>query len=285
MRLTTPPRCPNPPDHPLASVNQTLHKTVCPYCGVGCGMILHVADGRVERVSGDPEHPANFGQLCSKGSTVHQTIRSADRLTHAAQRRPGGGWDRVPLDVAMQATADRFSCDPVRARAGERRLLRLRPAIHRGAVRGEQTGQGLPAHQQHRQQLAPLHGQRRERLQAVARRGWAARALRGFRGGRCFLVMGSNMADTHPILSAAAPADACERRKVDRRRSAAHRDRRGNHALPPAAPGDGSRAAQRLAPSLRAQGRMDPEFIDRHTEGWDAMAEVIEAYPPARGPG
>ena len=61
-------------------------KTVCPYCGVGCGMILQVENNRVVKVLGDPEHPANFGRLCTKGNTVALTLNSSDRLAAAFVR-------------------------------------------------------------------------------------------------------------------------------------------------------------------------------------------------------
>jgi len=49
-------------------------KTTCPYCGVGCGVIAKVDDTGTVTVKGDPEHPANFGRLCSKGSALAETI-------------------------------------------------------------------------------------------------------------------------------------------------------------------------------------------------------------------
>jgi sulfite reductase (NADPH) flavoprotein alpha-component len=49
-------------------------KSVCPYCGVGCGMILQVENGRITKVVGDKDHPANFGRLCTKGLTSAQAI-------------------------------------------------------------------------------------------------------------------------------------------------------------------------------------------------------------------
>ncbi|WP_339637284.1 molybdopterin-dependent oxidoreductase, partial [Celeribacter baekdonensis] len=55
-------------------------KTTCPYCGVGCGVIARQKeDGSVE-ISGDPDHPANFGKLCSKGSALGDTFSLEDRL-------------------------------------------------------------------------------------------------------------------------------------------------------------------------------------------------------------
>ncbi|WP_141715600.1 hypothetical protein, partial [Burkholderia contaminans] len=62
-------------------------KSVCPYCGVGCGMVLHVEEGEVVKVSGDADHPANFGRLCTKGSSAHVALRRSGRLDRAFVRR------------------------------------------------------------------------------------------------------------------------------------------------------------------------------------------------------
>lgn len=56
-------------------------RTTCPYCGVGCGVLASVNATGVVSVKGDPEHPANFGKLCSKGSALAQTLGSERRLT------------------------------------------------------------------------------------------------------------------------------------------------------------------------------------------------------------
>lgn len=55
--------------------------TTCPYCGVGCGVLAKVDEVGVISVKGDPEHPANFGKLCSKGSALAQTLGIKRRLT------------------------------------------------------------------------------------------------------------------------------------------------------------------------------------------------------------
>ncbi|WP_156453297.1 nitrate reductase [Polycladidibacter hongkongensis] len=60
-------------------MEKTVH-TTCPYCGVGCGVLANVrSDGTVE-ITGDPEHPANYGRLCSKGSALAQTLGTEERL-------------------------------------------------------------------------------------------------------------------------------------------------------------------------------------------------------------
>ncbi|HEY8333157.1 MAG TPA: molybdopterin-dependent oxidoreductase [Tardiphaga sp.] len=65
-------------------------KTTCPYCGVGCG-VLATPDGRGgAAIAGDPEHPANFGRLCSKGSALGETLDLGGRLLHPMLRGEGG---------------------------------------------------------------------------------------------------------------------------------------------------------------------------------------------------
>jgi len=73
-------------------------RTTCPYCGVGCGIVA-TPDGRGgARIEGDPDHPANFGRLCSKGSALGETLGLEDRLLvpHIAGRQ--AGWDEA-LDL------------------------------------------------------------------------------------------------------------------------------------------------------------------------------------------
>ncbi len=89
-------------------------RTTCPYCGVGCGVIVESDGTQITGVRGDPEHPANFGRLCTKGSTLHHTaarpvtlqarlLRPAHRLSR--QSAPHAiGWDD-----ALTLAADRFA--------------------------------------------------------------------------------------------------------------------------------------------------------------------------------
>ena len=78
-------------------------KTTCPYCGVGCGVLVTPeADGRF-RVAGDPDHPANRGRLCSKGSALGETLGPEGRLTHPLVDGRQVGWDE-----ALDAVAGRL---------------------------------------------------------------------------------------------------------------------------------------------------------------------------------
>ncbi|MEJ1157169.1 nitrate reductase [Prosthecomicrobium sp. N25] len=81
-------------------------RTTCPYCGVGCGVLMKPDGGAPSgwRATGDPDHPANFGRLCSKGSALGETIGLDGRLLH-----PEIGGRRVSWDEALDAVARGFA--------------------------------------------------------------------------------------------------------------------------------------------------------------------------------
>ena len=87
----------------MTACPETAIRTTCPYCGVGCGLLAtHRSDGSVS-VKGDPDHPANFGRLCSKGSALADTLALDDRLLH-----PEIGGQRASWKDAINLVATRF---------------------------------------------------------------------------------------------------------------------------------------------------------------------------------
>ena len=91
-----------------------LHKeigevhTICPYCAVGCGMIVGVTGGKVVNIEGDPDHPINRGALCSKGSSLTGTVNSPYRMLKPRYRAPGATeWQEVEWDWALDEIAKR----------------------------------------------------------------------------------------------------------------------------------------------------------------------------------
>ena len=84
-------------------------RTTCPYCGVGCG-VLATADGNGgAAISGDPDHPANFGRLCSKGSALGETLGLEQRLLYPMIRCSKGVMERVAWTDALDHVAHRFA--------------------------------------------------------------------------------------------------------------------------------------------------------------------------------
>jgi len=79
-------------------------RSTCPYCGVGCGVLLQPDGAGGLTVRGDPDHPANFGRLCSKGSALGETVGLEQRLLSPVVDGHEAGWD-----TALQHVADRFS--------------------------------------------------------------------------------------------------------------------------------------------------------------------------------
>ena len=75
-------------------------RTTCPYCGVGCGVLATPANDLSFEITGDSQHPANFGKLCSKGSALGQTLRHPDRLLY-----PQVGGQRVSWSEALDRVA------------------------------------------------------------------------------------------------------------------------------------------------------------------------------------
>ena len=89
-------------------------KSTCPYCGVGCGVIIESQGAQITGVRGDPDHPANFGRLCTKGSTLHLTasapITLQTRLLQPMRREHRGSAAKaISWDNALDFAATTFS--------------------------------------------------------------------------------------------------------------------------------------------------------------------------------
>ncbi len=80
--------------------------SICPYCSVGCATLIHVKDGELINIEGDPRSPHNEGTLCPKGAAIYQLHRNPNRPTKVMHRKPGAReWEVVDLDWAMDRVA------------------------------------------------------------------------------------------------------------------------------------------------------------------------------------
>jgi formate dehydrogenase major subunit len=92
---------------PRTATSDKVVKSVCPYCAVGCGQDVYVRDDTVVQIEGDPDSPISRGRLCPKGSASLQLTTGSARQYQVLYRRHGTGWERLPLDTAMDMIADR----------------------------------------------------------------------------------------------------------------------------------------------------------------------------------
>ncbi|MGA0561548.1 molybdopterin-dependent oxidoreductase [Ancylobacter sp. VNQ12] len=97
-----------PPDPTLNRTASAIRST-CPYCGVGCGVLATPDDSGGATIAGDPEHPANFGRLCSKGTALGETLGLETRLLHPMARGMDGGLHRVGWGEALDRIANSFA--------------------------------------------------------------------------------------------------------------------------------------------------------------------------------
>ncbi len=93
---------------PLAIQYARETTTICPYCAVGCGLIVHTRGGELINTEGDPDHPINRGTLCSKGASIYQLRHNEQRITEPMYRAKGAReWKTVSWDWALDQIADR----------------------------------------------------------------------------------------------------------------------------------------------------------------------------------
>ncbi|MGW0832748.1 molybdopterin-dependent oxidoreductase [Streptomyces prunicolor] len=261
-------------------------RTVCSYCGVGCGMLLDVGagpDGRptVLRASGDKAHPANSGRLCTKGATTAEMLAAPGRLTSALVRDERGE-EPVPTPVtdAIAETArrlrrivDEHGPDAVALYVSGQMSLEaqyLANKLAKGFVRTNQIESNS------RLCMASAGAGYKSSLGADGPPG----SYEDFERADVFLVIGSNMADCHPILFLRMMERVKAGAKlivVDPRRTAtaAKAD-----LFLQIAPGTDLALLNGLLYLLHENGHTDPEFIAAHTEGWEELPSFLADYAP-----
>ncbi|RPK81553.1 bifunctional nitrate reductase/sulfite reductase flavoprotein subunit alpha [Streptomyces sp. ADI98-10] len=272
-----------PPDAPATD----RVRTVCSYCGVGCGIVLDIAtgaDGRrtVVKASGDKEHPSNAGRLCTKGATGADLLAAPGRLT-TALARPDRSEQPAPLarDAAIAETARRLRSvldthgpDAVALYVSGQMTLEaqyLANKLAKGFI-GTNTIESNS-----RLCMASAGSGYKLSLGADGPPG----SYEDFAHADVFLVTGANMADCHPILFL---------RMIERVKAGAKLivvDPRRNATAAKAdlylriRPGTDLALLNGLLHLLVENGHTDPEFIAEHTEGWEAMPAFLRDYPPA----
>jgi sulfite reductase (NADPH) flavoprotein alpha-component len=267
----------------MKEMGRTSVKTVCPYCGVGCGMLLQVENAQVVKISGDVEHPANLGRLCTKGSSAHVALRKSGRLEGAFQRRERDS-DPLPLSV-----------DEAIANTG-RRLRSLLDMHGPDAISFYVSGQMSIEAQYLANKLAKgfvgtNQIESNSRLcMASAGSGYKLSlgadgppgSYQDFDKADLFFVIGANMTDCHPILYLRMMDRVKAGAKlivVDPRRTTTAE--KANLFLQ-IKPGTDLALINGLLYLLHRDGHTNADFIATSTEGWDAMPAFLDDYTPEK---
>jgi formate dehydrogenase major subunit len=83
-------------------------RSICPYCGVGCGQLVYHKHGKLVSIEGDPQSPISRGHLCPKGADTFELHTHPGRLSKVKYRRPySRQWEELDLETAMNMVADR----------------------------------------------------------------------------------------------------------------------------------------------------------------------------------
>ena len=94
----------------LKILNAKETTTICPYCAVGCGLIVHTKkSGKLLNAEGDPDHPINEGALCAKGAGLYQMTENENRMKNPLYRAPESDeWEEIEWDVAIGKIAEKI---------------------------------------------------------------------------------------------------------------------------------------------------------------------------------
>jgi formate dehydrogenase major subunit len=90
------------------TLDAQVARSVCPYCGVGCGQLVYHKNGKLISIEGDPDSPVSRGHLCPKGADTYELHTHPARLKKVKYRRPySRQWEELDLETAMDMVADR----------------------------------------------------------------------------------------------------------------------------------------------------------------------------------
>jgi assimilatory nitrate reductase catalytic subunit len=245
-------------------------RTTCPYCGVGCGVLATPDAGGGAAIAGDPEHPANFGRLCSKGSALGETLGLESRLLYPMIRCSKGTMERLAWTDALDHVAHRFQ--HIIARDGP------------DAVAFYLSGQLLTedyyvANKLMKGFIGSANVDTNSRLcmaSSVAghRRAFGADTVPGvyedLDEADLLVLIGSNAAWCHPVLFQRMLANKQKRGArivvIDPRRT----DTAGDADLfLGLKPGTDTALFSGLLVQLADSGALDHDYIERHTSGFD----------------
>ncbi|MFS8641492.1 MAG: molybdopterin-dependent oxidoreductase, partial [Symbiobacteriaceae bacterium] len=261
-----------------------VRRAVCPHdCWDTCSMLVHVKEGRVVRVMGDPDHPVTRGFLCVKTNHYEERVYSPDRVLYPMKRtgpKGSGQFERISWDEALTTIADRFRA--IIAEYGAEAIL---PYSYAGTIGVLQYGS------MDRRFFHRLGASRLERTICSAAGEAAMRSVIGTKMGpdpedmvhaRLIVAWGVNVTSSNPHQW---PIIEEARRRggklgvIDPYRYKGARE--ADWHLSPR-PGTDAALALGLMHVLIREGWIDRDYIERYTLGFDRLRAKVAEWPPER---
>jgi len=258
-------------------------KSTCCYCGVGCGVVIRSDGARIIGVHGDPEHPANFGRLCTKGASLHLSAgpelraRYPELRTLRSEARRRASWDE-----ALDHAAERFA-ETIRAHGPDSvafyvsgQLLTEDYYVFNKLAKGLVGTNNIDTNS--RLCMSSAVAGYKLTLGADA----PPSCYEDIDLARCILIAGSNTAVAHPVLyrrieAARAANPSLKIVVVDPRRTDTAAEADLHLAI---TPGTDIALFNAMLHVLLAERLVDTGYVGRHTEGFDRLEWLAREYTP-----
>jgi len=251
--------------------------TTCGYCSVGCGMFIGVKDGCAVSVRGNPDHPVNLGKLCPKGLSEHYTLQAENRAKYPLLKKKGK-FVRISWDEALGIMVEKFR--GVQEKYGHDALGVL------------STGQLVTEEFYTLGKLVQLgfgtknYDGNTTLCMASAVSGYKRSfgsdgppgTYEDLEKADVILLIGANIADNHPIL--------CQRLQANPRKTLIVADPRVTKTAMmadlflPLKPGSDIALINGFIHILIKSGRIDREYIEQHTSGFEELEKFVQSYTP-----
>jgi assimilatory nitrate reductase catalytic subunit len=265
----------------------TVTRATCPYCGTGCGVLIESSKGRVINVQGDPQHPANFGRLCTKGSTLHLTaahsIQQQTRLLTPMRRdQRGQAPAAVSWDTALEEAADKFAAiikthgPQAVGFYGSGQLLTEDYYVLNKLVKGLIGTNNLDTNS--RLCMSSAVAGYKTTLGVDA----PPACYDDFNHAQTLFIVGANTAYAHPILfrriEDARQANPAMKLIVADPRRTETADMAD--LFLPILPGTDVALFHGMLHVMLSEGLIEKGYIERHTQGFDALQAIVRDFTP-----
>lgn len=257
-------------------------RTTCPYCGVGCQQLLHVKDGRIIKVTGVEDAEPNKGRLCVKGRFGYDFIYSEDRLKTPLIKEDGkfreATWDEA-LDLVASKFKEIIDKNGPDAVAG----VSCARSINEDSYNMQKLYRAVFKTNNIDHCARACHAPTVAGLAAAFGSGAMTNSFREFKNGKLFLIIGSNMTEAHPVASTfvknAIKHNGAEMILVDPR---AHKLAEFAKTHCQIKVGSDIAFLNGLMNVLISEDLYDKEYVENHTENFEALKAKVMEYPPER---